>query len=494
MSDELKTGAKHELEHTKSKKVAKKIAKDHLKDDPKYYTKLKKAGLEESKRNTDDGYVSGQGKWNYPKDMTKTKETSDMGTTNAASNRKARKMWRKKVKQEKIAKKIDESILGAMAVGAAVGTLPYIKYGKKRKSVADRLMDTHQEKSYQKSKIKQSDGYLKKSKNPKTLDKYTKQKTDAEDKLKKTSYIKSLFKEATLGGAARVGKSNPNNVKSKKSGFTINTKMNDAYSKVPDAKGLVRKRLLQKGKAAWNVGHAKKLAEEENLQELSRATLKSYLKKNNQKARNASDKKNFEGPDALEVGSKERNLAAKKSSKRREGSQKAYQRLGGEMTVKPQKKAYGLKEENLQELSKNPVAQKAKSYSNGYRRKADNAFDRGDDAEMERQNDKADNAQKRYKSAMRKNLQELSKDTLKSYVKKATQAKDQSEYDADSHATGDFHGGEKSLKKTMKDISKRTKGIKTAKDKIWRKNAQDEYDGPNRDGKKASDGVRYTGD
>jgi hypothetical protein len=41
----LKRGTKHEMEHTKDPKVAKKIATDHLKDDPEYYKKLAKAGL-----------------------------------------------------------------------------------------------------------------------------------------------------------------------------------------------------------------------------------------------------------------------------------------------------------------------------------------------------------------------------------------------------------------------------------------------------------------
>lgn len=36
---ELKIGTKIELEHTKSKRVAEKIAKDHLKEFPQYYTK-----------------------------------------------------------------------------------------------------------------------------------------------------------------------------------------------------------------------------------------------------------------------------------------------------------------------------------------------------------------------------------------------------------------------------------------------------------------------
>ena len=37
---QLKTGAKIELEHTKDKSLAKKIAKDHLDEFPDYYTHL----------------------------------------------------------------------------------------------------------------------------------------------------------------------------------------------------------------------------------------------------------------------------------------------------------------------------------------------------------------------------------------------------------------------------------------------------------------------
>lgn len=39
---QLAMGIKVEKEHTKSKKVASKIAADHLVEDPHYYTKLKK--------------------------------------------------------------------------------------------------------------------------------------------------------------------------------------------------------------------------------------------------------------------------------------------------------------------------------------------------------------------------------------------------------------------------------------------------------------------
>lgn len=45
LEKELEKGAETEKEHTGSKKEAEKIAKDHLVEDPKYYTKIKKAGL-----------------------------------------------------------------------------------------------------------------------------------------------------------------------------------------------------------------------------------------------------------------------------------------------------------------------------------------------------------------------------------------------------------------------------------------------------------------
>ncbi len=42
---QLKMGIRVETEHTNSRTLAKQIAKAHLVEDRKYYTKLKKAGL-----------------------------------------------------------------------------------------------------------------------------------------------------------------------------------------------------------------------------------------------------------------------------------------------------------------------------------------------------------------------------------------------------------------------------------------------------------------
>lgn len=44
-ADELARGIKVEMEHTDDRKVAEEICKDHLSEDPQYYSKLKKVGL-----------------------------------------------------------------------------------------------------------------------------------------------------------------------------------------------------------------------------------------------------------------------------------------------------------------------------------------------------------------------------------------------------------------------------------------------------------------
>ncbi len=49
---DLEEGIKVELEHTTSRSIAKEIAKDHLKEDPKYYTKLKKMESKDTQHKT----------------------------------------------------------------------------------------------------------------------------------------------------------------------------------------------------------------------------------------------------------------------------------------------------------------------------------------------------------------------------------------------------------------------------------------------------------
>jgi hypothetical protein len=344
MDKELKMGVKDEMEHTKSKTVAKKIAKDHLKKHSDYYSKLEKAGLSEGIKEKIKGIIRREKQKDMPiiqnrRDYAKGK-AYDSYVKGDKKNGDRYMTWRKKSLTKA---GLDEGAEQQRynpheMLGMSLQDMDDYRKEKKAKSKANAKVKTAERKK---------EPYLPFGKNA----------------LKHYKAGTMKLKEATLGGVKLAGKENPNNVKSKKSGFTINTKMNDAYSKVPDAKGLVRKRLLQKGKAAWNVGHAKKLAEDASL---------------------------------------------------------------------------------------NPI-RKAKSLQFGHTRKADNAFDRGDDAEMERQNDLSDQSKKRYKSLVKKRLKEGLK-------------------------MGDY-GHEKEKK-----------------DLAWRKKVQKEYDGPNREGKSASDGVRYTGD
>jgi hypothetical protein len=55
---ELEMGISTEVEHTSDKDIAEKIARDHLSEDPKYYTKLRHMESDIQKARTDHGYES----------------------------------------------------------------------------------------------------------------------------------------------------------------------------------------------------------------------------------------------------------------------------------------------------------------------------------------------------------------------------------------------------------------------------------------------------
>ena len=58
--EQLRKGTEHELDdkHTKSRVEAERIAKDHLDDDPEYYSKLEKFDLDEKKKRKKAGTES----------------------------------------------------------------------------------------------------------------------------------------------------------------------------------------------------------------------------------------------------------------------------------------------------------------------------------------------------------------------------------------------------------------------------------------------------
>jgi predicted nucleotidyltransferase len=70
---QFKLGIKTEMEHTDNKKQAKEIALDHLAENPKYYTKLKKAKLEEGILKTLKESL------NYPIELKRKKKISNIG-------------------------------------------------------------------------------------------------------------------------------------------------------------------------------------------------------------------------------------------------------------------------------------------------------------------------------------------------------------------------------------------------------------------------------
>ena len=53
---ELAMGIKHEMEHTKDRRIAREIAMDHLSENPRYYSKLKKCNVESAVDSFDDLY------------------------------------------------------------------------------------------------------------------------------------------------------------------------------------------------------------------------------------------------------------------------------------------------------------------------------------------------------------------------------------------------------------------------------------------------------
>jgi hypothetical protein len=80
---ELSKGIKIEMEHTKQYTIAKEIASDHLKEDPKYYTKLLSMGLEEGA----SGYIPSNAEKDDPR--FKTALTVDVKPDTMKKNAKA---------------------------------------------------------------------------------------------------------------------------------------------------------------------------------------------------------------------------------------------------------------------------------------------------------------------------------------------------------------------------------------------------------------------
>ena len=100
--DQLKMGIESELEHTSNREMAKEIAKDHLKEDPKYYTKLKKMEESVNEESHWDQRKSSSGKKAVGKEYSKHKKRRN--STGAAREQDARKRNTKRGGQQAAAR------------------------------------------------------------------------------------------------------------------------------------------------------------------------------------------------------------------------------------------------------------------------------------------------------------------------------------------------------------------------------------------------------
>lgn len=151
-------------------------------------------------------------------DDAKELENIASGKVSRKSDKKIQKMFKRdaaKLRKKAVtgmdeeAEQQNESVMHDIALGLGMGAaggllgagpamLLHGKYGKQKKSVADRLYDTKDKKKYQKYRISQADKYIRQSKKPKSIEKWTKERDDAHKTLKNTSYLKSLLPEEQL--------------------------------------------------------------------------------------------------------------------------------------------------------------------------------------------------------------------------------------------------------------------------------------------------------
>lgn len=105
IKNQLNKGIKVEMEHTDDKKIAKKIAMDHLYEDPKYYTKLKKMESAEATTTGSAGGYEPLFSGEEPKKV-ETKEATTSGSVGAYETPAAwakstsKKDWRGKSKTQ----------------------------------------------------------------------------------------------------------------------------------------------------------------------------------------------------------------------------------------------------------------------------------------------------------------------------------------------------------------------------------------------------------
>jgi hypothetical protein len=258
----------------------------------------------------------------------------------------------------------------APAAALAASGLLYKGYGKSKRSVMDRIADTKDAKRRHKDSIKQADKYLSKSTNPKTLDKYKKQKDDSQNKLKQSSYLKSLSRneEFELDEQAMTFQ-NAEKLKSKhlvamdhhkKSGNSkgyaahsmVVRKFEDAYDRhgtgvIPAA------RILSASQKAFKDHPHSGMKESVELDEISASTLRSYVDKAKEDKTRQQKARTVAKSDAKKYGlasDKERADAAhRKVGQRGTGISIAQKKLGMYPKDRAQPKVMAREEVELDE-------------------------------------------------------------------------------------------------------------------------------------------------
>lgn len=118
-SKELKKGTDREMEHTKSRVKAEKIAKQHLYDIPDYYSELEKAGIEELEEGSNK--PTNPSLWSRAKSAARSKfKVYPSAYANAWASKWYKKHgggWRKAAKNESIEYDIDSALLCECACG-----------------------------------------------------------------------------------------------------------------------------------------------------------------------------------------------------------------------------------------------------------------------------------------------------------------------------------------------------------------------------------------
>jgi len=194
-NDELRMGIRVEMEHTDDVEKAKKIALDHLAENPFYYTQLKLSGVDTKatpskekqaieKKKDETEFVDKANQMKPVKGVEKVK----------ASANKAHKETNKPVKGMKMMSLVSKTVRGVKKMDATGEKMKKIKENKDKVNVAKTIFDRNATLTTNLNKIAKGEdlGY------PEMKSVEIKPKKSAEDKLREA--IRKMIKQETFDG------------------------------------------------------------------------------------------------------------------------------------------------------------------------------------------------------------------------------------------------------------------------------------------------------